>query len=433
MANLKCGAAARVVTPPLGLNIPQCMSFNPATGIKNDLFTHALAVDDGERTAILISIDTSGLGTAFTRRVRRALQRELGVSPDAVMVSAIHIHTGGPQLMDVFWGQGEDEAVNDLFFRETVAAAKEAYERRVPVTAHFAEGREGRLAFCRNYRLTDGSIKTNPGRKHAHEIVEPAGEIDTTLSTLRFVCEDGRPLCEIVNFACHPDTVGGQEYCADFPGELRQNLKTVYGNDYTVLFFNGCSGNVNHIDAPRFTDPDFRYVKGEHHKYMGRVLADDVLALHTHSVPLLGDVRFARHCYRARRRQPSAEDMAWAERVTAAEDGSKVDKRLAEELFRLHQAPRRTEQVELQAFCIGGVYLAGFPGEPFGDMGLRLREAVAPRRLMISELANNELGYFATEPAYSGRVYEAVLPSAPFTPAVLDRMIENLSKLIQAL
>ena len=29
---LKCGAAERIVTPALGLNIPQCMSFNPATG-----------------------------------------------------------------------------------------------------------------------------------------------------------------------------------------------------------------------------------------------------------------------------------------------------------------------------------------------------------------------------------------------------------------
>ena len=119
--------------------------------------------------------------------------------------------------------------------------------------------------------------------------------------------------------------------------------------------------------------------------------------------------------------------------VTAAEGGSKVDKRLAEELFRLHRTPKRSEQVELQALCIGGVYLAGFPGEPFGDMGLRLRKAVAPRRLMISELANNELGYFATEPTYSGRVYEAVLPSAPFTPAVLDRMVENLAQLIQTI
>lgn len=432
MSVLKVGAAAHVVTPPLGLNIPQNMQFNPATGIKNDLYTHAVAVDDGKRTAILVSIDTSGLGAAFADRVRRALQKELGIDPDGVMVSAIHIHTGGPQLMDVYWGQGEDESVNELFLRETVAAAKEAYEKRVPVTAYFAEGREDRISFCRTYRLTDGSIKTNPGRKHAHEIVEPVTEIDHTLSTLRFVDEAGKPVCEIVNFACHPDTVGGQEYCADFPGELRENLKTVYGNDYTVLFFNGCSGNVNHIDAPRLTDPDFRYVKGEHHRYMGRVLADGVLALHKEAQPLTeGGVTFARRTFCAPRRQPEAIDLTWAAEALAKEGGSKVDKRLAEEILRLHETPKQTERVELQVIRLGNVYMAGFPGEPFSDLGLRLRAATAPCRLMISELANDELGYFATEPAYSGRVYEAILPSAPFEPAVLDRMVDMLAEMIQ--
>lgn len=431
MAMLKCGVATRVVTPPLGLNIPQCMRFNPATGVKNDLFTHAMAVDDGTRMVMLISVDTSGLGTAFTRRVRSALKRQLGIDPDGVMVSAIHLHTGGPQLMDVFWGQGEDKAVTDLFFRETVAAAVEAYRTRVPVTAYFAQGREDRISFCRNYRLADGSIKTNPGRKHAHEILSPAAEIDYTLSTLRFVDERGTPIGEIVNFACHPDTVGGQEYCADFPGEMRKNLKTVYGNDYTVLFFNGCSGNVNHIDALRLTDPDFRYPK-DHYKYMGRVLSDGVLILHQKAQPLAGgDVAFVRGGFRATRRQPTPENLEWAAQAIAKKDGSHVDKRLAEELFHLHSCPKRTERVELQALRIGDVYMAGFPGEPFADMGLRLREATAPRRLMISELANNELGYFATEPAYSGGVYEAILPSAPFTPAVLDRMVKALAEMIQ--
>ena len=63
MSNLKCGAAERCVTPPLGLNIPQCMSFNPATGVKDDLFTHAIALECDGKTIILISIDTSGLLT----------------------------------------------------------------------------------------------------------------------------------------------------------------------------------------------------------------------------------------------------------------------------------------------------------------------------------------------------------------------------------
>ncbi|MBO5271055.1 MAG: hypothetical protein J6B77_09730, partial [Clostridia bacterium] len=105
MATLYCGAAERRVTPALGLNIPQCMTFNPATGVKDELYTHALALECDGRAVILISIDTSGLGTAFTRRVREALKREIGIPPCCVMVSAIHLHTAGPQLMEVFWGQ----------------------------------------------------------------------------------------------------------------------------------------------------------------------------------------------------------------------------------------------------------------------------------------------------------------------------------------
>lgn len=433
MSNLKCGAAERCVTPPLGRNIPQCMSFNPATGVKDDLFTHAIALECNGKTVILISIDTSGLGSAFTRRVREALQREIGVDPRAVMVSAIHIHTGGPQLMDVYWGQGEDKEVNELFLRETVAAAVEAYHSRVPVTAHYAFGFEDRISFCRNYQMADGSIKMNPGRKHAAEIVCPVSEVDCTLSTLRFDDGQGKPVCEIVNFACHPDTVGGHEYSADFPGEMRRKLKDVYGNSHTVLFLNGCSGNINHIDAFRFLEPDFRYPK-DHYKYMGGILAEDVLELHG-QLEVVADMKidFAHRRFRAPRRQPSAADLQWAEEALADEARNKVDKRLAKEILRLHKHPKRYELVEMQVLRIGELYVVGFPGEPFSDIGLELRGRALPRQLIISELANNELGYFATEPAFSADVYEARLPSDPFELDVIDRMIDTAVELIESL
>ena len=430
---LKCGAAERCVTPPLGLNIPQCMSFNPATGVKDDLFTHAIALENNGKTIVLISIDTSGLGAAFTRRVREALHREIGVDPRAVMVSAIHIHTGGPQLMDVFWGQKEDKTVTDLFFERTVEAAVEAYRNRVPVTAKYGVGFEDGLGFCRNYLMEDGTVKTNPGRKHAAEILEPASEIDCTVSTLRFDDANGKPVCEIVNFACHPDTVGGHEYCADYPGEMRRKLKDVYGNSHTVLFFNGCSGNVNHIDAFRLLDPEFRYGK-EHYKYMGGVLAADVLALHEDMEQVEGDtVDFALRRFRAPRRQPTEADLQWANDALAAEGGSKVDKRLAKELIRLHKHPKRFELVEMQVLRLGEFCFVGFPGEPFADIGLRLRSMVAPCQLIISELANNELGYFATEPAFSGGVYEAILPSDVFELDVIDRMVDTAAALVEGL
>ena len=363
--------------------------------------------------------------------MREALQREIGVDPRAVMVSAIHIHTGGPQLMDVYWGQGEDKEVNELFLRETVAAAVEAYHSRVPVTARYAFGFEDRISFCRNYQMTDGAIKMNPGRKHAAEIVCPVSEVDCTLSTLRFDDEQGKPICEIVNFACHPDTVGGHEYSADFPGEMRRKLKDVYGNSHTVLFLNGCSGNINHIDAFRFLEPDFRYPK-DHYKYMGGLLAEDVLELHGQLEPVADmKIDFAHRRFRAPRRQPSAADLQWAEEALADEARSKVDKRLAKEILRLHKHPKRYELVEMQVLRVGELYVVGFPGEPFSDIGLELRGRALPHQLIISELANNELGYFATEPAFSADVYEARLPSDPFELDVINRMIDTAMELIE--
>lgn len=431
--HLICGAAERCVTPPLGRNIPQCMALNLSTGVKDDLYTHALYLESDGRAVLLISIDTSGLGMTFSRRVRKAISRELPVSEDAIMVSAIHIHTGGPQLMDVFWGQGRDPEVEELFFRETVEAATEAYRKRTPVTAHFAEGKENRVSFCRNYRMRDGSILTNPGRRGAPDIVSPVTAIDDTLSSLLFRDKTGANVAEIVNFACHPDTIGGKEYSADYPGELRRRLKAANGDGCTVLFFNGCSGNVNHIDAMRLTDPDFRYPK-DHYKVMGQLLAEKVLSMHRDSEEALAGtaVDFAVRRFYAERRQPSEEDLAWADAVTADPAASKVDKRLAKELYALKKHPKRYALVEIQAIRIGDVALVGFPGEPFSDMGLQLRKRSPFGRLLISELANDELGYFATEPAYSGRVYEAILPSAVFTPAVLDRMIDTAEALLQS-
>ena len=127
----------------------------------------ARALEQGDKTVILISIDTSGLGSAFTRRVREEIHREIGVDPQAIMVSAIHIHTGGPQLMEVFWGQKEDKEVTDMFLRETVAAAVEAYRNRVPATARFAMGFEDSISFCRR-GLVSVDICSIKERKLSH-------------------------------------------------------------------------------------------------------------------------------------------------------------------------------------------------------------------------------------------------------------------------
>ena len=214
MKNLKCGAAEKIVTPALGLNIPCCMAPHYSTGIKDDLYTHALAVECDGKAVILISIDTSGLGSKFSKKLRAAITEKTGVPAEAIMVCATHIHTGGPQLLDIFWGQGEDEEVNELFHTQSLAAAVEAYNKMVEVNVRFGECEEHRIAFCRNYHMKDGSILMNPGKKRAADIIRPTTAIDPTVGAIRFDDLSGKTVAEIVNFACHPDTVGGYEYWA---------------------------------------------------------------------------------------------------------------------------------------------------------------------------------------------------------------------------
>ena len=435
---LKCGAAERVVTPPLGLNIPSCMVPRYSTGIKNDLYTHALVADDGERLTVWITIDNAGLGPVFSDAVREALHEAIGVDPEAVMVSATHIHTGGPQLMEAFWGQKMDLAVNELFLKQTVAAAVAAYEKRVPVTVHYGSTQEKRISFCRNYRLKDGTVRSNPGRRRASEIDGPASEIDTTVGVLRFDDENGKPIAEVVNFGCHPDTVGGTEYCSDFPGAMRRYLKEVHGEDLTVLFFNGFSGNINHVDALRpLTDPEFvRYPK-DHYEYMGWLLANDVLDVEKNNMKDCcgnGTVGVAVKRFRAPRRQPTQEDVDKANYALANPEAvSGVELAFARETLRLLQQPKKTEIVEIQALRIGDAVIVGFPGEPFSDMGLALRARSPYANLMLSELANQEFGYFATEPAFSANIYEARFPIACFELSVLDRMLDEAEGLLNKL
>lgn len=433
MGKLRCGAAERCVTPPLGRNIPSCMVPRYATGVKDDIYTHALVVEDGEKTAVLISVDTSALGTGFTREVRRALEKAIGVDPRAVMVSAIHIHTGGPQLLEAFWGQKMEKDINELFLTRTVEAAVEAYRKRVPVKAYYGEGSEDRIAFRRHYRLQNGAVKMNPGRKHAAEIVSPVGEIDRTVGVLRFDDFDGKPVAEIVNFACHPDTVGGTEYSADYPGAMRRYLKEEYGEDMTVVFFNGCSGNLNHVDAPRFADPEFRY-PADHYQKMGRILADDVIEIGRHMTELSGtDVSFAHRRFRAPRRQPTAEHAAWAEEILNDPASSGVNRAIAKEWRRLVRCPKHWELIEMQAIRVGDFAISAFPGEPFSDIGLRLRARAPFKKLMISELANNTIGYLATEPVYSTGVYEAMLASSCVDIETIDKMIDVADELLRKL
>lgn len=435
MKQLKCGAAQRIVTPALGLEIPGYFGGRVATGVKDDLYTQAVVLDDGKKLVAIVSSDIIDYKSTLTHSVRRKAKAALGLDID-IMMAATHTHTGMPTNQVEFDAKTDAKTIRNLIDK-TVECIEEAYRTRVPVKIGYGEGEEKRISFCRNYFLSDGTIKTNPGAKRAHMIVKPVSKIDYTVAVMRFDDANGKTVAQMVNFACHPDTVGGHEYCADYPGEMRRILKENYGDDCVVLFLNGCAGDINHIDASIYLkNPEYKYPK-DHYKWMGQCLAETVLSVNQNmKFDVEGELDCLSKTFRQKRRQPTAEEAAWAtDGVTHLEDFSVSDAIYAKEIYSLVVKPRYYNNVEIQAIRIGDCAVVSLPGEIFADVGFAVKENSPFKRNMVVELGNGTNGYIVTEPCFSGGVYEAKLSmdNACLPTEVAGRMADVAGELLEKL
>lgn len=429
---LLCGAAERITTPKLGLDIPGYFGARKAKGVRSDLYTQALVLDDGNEMLVLISVDILDFLSDFAKKIRTRLAAAIGVKPTNVLVVATHAHTAQPTNYTGFGvrkNTGAMKRLEDL----TVEAAVEAYQNRRTVRMFAGKGEVQGISFIRNYLLKDGTAKTNPSAKYMPDLVGRIGEIDYGVEVLRFADEQDKTLAHVVNFACHPDVVSGSEYCADFPGELRRVLKENYGTDTVSLFLNGCCGNINHIDAYR-TATGFRYPK-EHYIYMGETLAAEVLRIDREASAEQKNVKIAARVqtFRAKRRQPTTEMLQEAHEVLADPE-ARIDKRIyAEERIAMAKHPKYFAAVEVQAFRIGECGILGLPGEIYCDVGLAIKAASPFKHQLVTELANGTVGYVVTEPSFGHNVYEAQLGryNSYLSPDAAEKMVEVADKLLK--
>ncbi len=431
MEQFLCGAAERITTPRLGLDIPGYFTARKADGVKSDLYTQALILDDGRELVVLISVDILDFQRSFATAVRRRLGEAMGVKPSAVLITATHTHTGQPTNYTGFTVKQNTAAMKRLEDL-TVEAALEAYHSRRPVCVSRASGREERISFRRNILLKDGSAITNPKPMHKDQIVGPLGEIDYGVELLRFDDENGKTVAQVVHFACHPDVVGGNQYCADYPGELRKILKERFGEDSVLIYLNGCSGNINHIDPNRRVE-GYSY-PADHYKAMGAMLAETVLKLHENAASEEEPTLSAHStCFCAKRRQPTREQFVWADEILRQKAPDRKDFVYATELKAMQKHPKQLERVEVQVLRIGQTTVVGLPGEIYADTGLAIKAACPTEQCMVSSLANGTVGYVVTEPAFGHGVYETKLSryNSSLSPDAAHRMVTEAAKLMK--
>ena len=438
MSKLYAGFARVNVTPMLGIGVSGYFKVRKAEGVLDDLEINALAVQRGDDKVVLLSMDHLGINRDINKEHRKAISEATGLPMEAIYIHATHTHTG-PYLVKDSEDVLEQEYYQ-LVSRKMVDAAVMALADLKPAKMGWGIGQAPDIAFIRRFRMRDGSIQTNPGVNNPN-VVAPIGQVDESVSVLRFDRE-GADTLVLVNFADHPDTVGGCKISADWPGFTRRTVEKTLDNT-KCIFFNGAQGDVNHVKVftkegdlnGMFMDFDDVSRGYDHARYMGRVVTGGVLQAFDKVKYIDVDaIKYKQRTIHVPSNMPKPEDMAEAYRIDALHQAGKDDElpykgmmlttvvAEAGRMIRLEHGPEVFD-MELSAISIGEVALLGIPGEPFSGIGRALKESEGFGIVIPTCCTNGYQGYFPMKEAYDEGGYES--RSSNFRAGVAEQMIEE--------
>jgi neutral ceramidase len=402
----KVGFAASAVTPPVGTplsgypDINTDLPWTPAgirgyvgrrrqvsEGVHDPLLATAVAVEADGAAAVLVGIDTLVVTRAFTVALREALAGR-SVRPENVLVGASHTHSG-PDLFA--WWEGDPSAAPwPATLAGATAAATRALERLEPAELAFGE-----------HTLDHVSINRRD---------EAAGPIDPRVQVLKATSAGTREvLALVVCVACHPVTLDYSNFLfsADWVGAMRAALAAVYPG-VGVVYLNGAAGNINPARFP-FEDRQNIYIPQTAENYpvywggfadtarLGRTVGGAAVQAAERALPLTPRAPAGRLGSAPLPLKAEVPMTEYLDFMNFADQGYREAMLAGGEL-----------ESEVQSLDVGGVRIAGMPGEVFVEIGLELREAAGPGPLVLAGYANDDVRYVMTDDAYDGDRYETV-------------------------
>jgi hypothetical protein len=449
-SRLCAGVARTLITPPVGIAHAGwgAQTHQRAEGVDLDLFATVLVMADGAVRAAIVDVEFCTVGRDLATAIRTAVADLTGIPAPHIRLSYSHTHSG-PMLGPSWMTEGEDliPAYVASLPGRIAGAAWEATQRLRP--ARVAAGRgTSEIVVNRRFRLESGRVVV--GRNWP-------GFADRDVLVIRIDDHGERPITAIVHFGCHPTIMGppNRVVTPDYPGVVRQVVGDALGAP--CLFLQGAAGNV-HALVDFVGEPSVYRRLGA---ILGHEAAKVALSLQTQptrerlvrvvesGAPLAiyadepagesdGTLRVATRPVRmgVKPYPPFAEADAEARRQAArlaelrgrvgpdelqAAVGLARRARMLADKARLYAGKPEVE-AELHGLRIGSVGLIGFPGEPFSEIGARVKAGSPFPWTLFSGYTNDYLGYVPTREAYADGGYE--VDTSPFLPDAADRLVE---------
>ncbi|NJN17753.1 MAG: hypothetical protein HC822_16525 [Oscillochloris sp.] len=465
-SQLRAGVARTDITPPPGIAHAGwgAQTHQRAAGVDLPLWATALALSDGSETIVIVDLDLVYIWDSEAPGVIRAVEQATGLPASHIRLAYTHTHSG--PINGATWSSWVKEgaemvpAYDAILEQQIAGVARQALGRMRPVRIAAGSG-ESRINVNRRFqRPEDGAVVC--GRNWS-------GPVDQQVQVLRLDDLAGAPLAAIVNYACHPITVGPDcdLITPDYPGVMKRVVEQATGA--TCLFLQGATGDLGPIQGvAQGGFAEYRRLgsilghdvsriwwelepRRRRERYAGTLESGSPLAIYEDEyLPELDTtLRVATREVQLPLKQfaPAAELAAATARHVEqlnrlrAEGGDREAIRsetmLAKRAGMRADLARRNEgntqrSVTLQTFTIGDrIALPVVPGEPFCAIGMGVKAGSPFPHTLFAGYANIGWAYIPTADAYPLGGYEIEI--TPFAPEAADILVDASLALLRDL
>ena len=182
------GAAIRTINPEKdSLYLAGGKANRLFIDVHDNLYVKAVVLSNSNNNLTILTFDCIGLLYPQLQEIRAKIKVELpSINAEHIVMSSTHTHAG-PDVVGI-WGKdlahsGVNNKHMQLIVNRAVEAIKEATEARKPVSISYGTG--------------------SFGEDWVKNISEP-GELDRSVSIIKFSDSKGKNIAMLTNFACHP-------------------------------------------------------------------------------------------------------------------------------------------------------------------------------------------------------------------------------------
>ena len=451
MGAIKAGAASVDFVLPHGIAIAGRHEVTLSHGTRDPLGAHAIAIRREELTIAIVSLDLCVIEEEDVSRIRAAVSKEISIQPENIFICATHNHSA-PVTYRMFPYNLPNQEFIDSVIESSAKSVCQAVANIDTVKVYFGQVDDPIAGFNRRGIRRDGTADMYCGPNNNEDFFAVEDGRDTAASLVAFCRPDKRePFAIAGSYSCHLGCMFDSAFfSADFPGEIRKNLRRLWGENLVVAHLQGFAGDTCFTDMTCPSNTMFGQIGSER---IGLSLAgslmrsfaqgpkgyDDVVLTVERVIKKIPYRKIPEDQYRCAR-------AAYTE--IAGEDGSRLTKLDTRDIsvvtpiyqnydivhiYEISQS-QGSYPMEIQVIRIGGAAIVGASAEPFVAWGHKVKEFSPALFTIPVELANGWGGYVPTRRSFAGGGYQ-VRPefTSRLAPEAGDIMVEAIRELLYQL